>query len=207
MVNHLFLGLDVTICALSEAVPLAAADSGRLSILAPCLATQPGGVKPLFGHVQLRGAAISHVGSQFRAPGPRSGPGSGPCPPAPEQGLGPGGLLGKRHSFSQPALLTQRPHQVECGRGLRVYQIAARSDEQTHQNIAFASESWFDCWLTVSPVAIHAGCQEIADEFRSQEIDGQALLLLKEDHLMSTMNIKLGPALKIFARINMLKDS
>ncbi|XP_076132041.1 polyhomeotic-like protein 2 isoform X3 [Alosa pseudoharengus] len=51
------------------------------------------------------------------------------------------------------------------------------------------------------------GCQEIADEFRSQEIDGQALLLLKEDHLMSTMNIKLGPALKIFARISMLKDS
>ncbi|XP_061893782.1 polyhomeotic-like protein 2b isoform X3 [Entelurus aequoreus] len=51
------------------------------------------------------------------------------------------------------------------------------------------------------------GCQEIAEEFRSQEIDGQALLLLKEDHLMSTMNIKLGPALKIFASINLLKDS
>ncbi|XP_015192613.2 polyhomeotic-like protein 2 isoform X1 [Lepisosteus oculatus] len=51
------------------------------------------------------------------------------------------------------------------------------------------------------------GCQEIADEFRSQEIDGQAMLLLKEDHLMSAMNIKLGPALKIYARINMLKDS
>ncbi|XP_052450880.1 polyhomeotic-like protein 2 isoform X1 [Carassius gibelio] len=51
------------------------------------------------------------------------------------------------------------------------------------------------------------GCQEIAEEFRSQEIDGQALMLLKEDHLMSTMNLKLGPALKIFARISMLKDS
>ncbi|XP_061741651.1 polyhomeotic-like protein 2b isoform X2 [Nerophis ophidion] len=51
------------------------------------------------------------------------------------------------------------------------------------------------------------GCQENAEEFRSQEIDGQALLLLKEDHLMSTMNIKLGPALKIFASINLLKDS
>ncbi|XP_023130871.1 polyhomeotic-like protein 2 isoform X1 [Amphiprion ocellaris] len=51
------------------------------------------------------------------------------------------------------------------------------------------------------------GCLEIAEEFRSQEIDGQALLLLKEDHLMGTMNIKLGPALKIFAQINMLKDS
>ncbi|KAJ8264849.1 hypothetical protein COCON_G00139480 [Conger conger] len=51
------------------------------------------------------------------------------------------------------------------------------------------------------------GCLEIAEEFRSQEIDGQALLLLKEDHLMSTMNIKLGPALKIFARISLLRDS
>ncbi|MGH0160396.1 UNVERIFIED_CONTAM: hypothetical protein FKN15_040827 [Acipenser sinensis] len=51
------------------------------------------------------------------------------------------------------------------------------------------------------------GCQEIADEFRSQEIDGQAMLLLKEDHLMSAMNIKLGPALKIYARICLLKDS
>ncbi|XP_073512133.1 polyhomeotic-like protein 2 isoform X2 [Phyllobates terribilis] len=50
------------------------------------------------------------------------------------------------------------------------------------------------------------GCQEISEEFRVQEIDGQALLLLKEDHLMSTMNIKLGPALKLYARISMLKD-
>uniref|UniRef100_A0AAY5K644 Polyhomeotic-like protein 2 n=1 Tax=Esox lucius TaxID=8010 RepID=A0AAY5K644_ESOLU len=51
------------------------------------------------------------------------------------------------------------------------------------------------------------GCLEIAEEFRSQEIDGQSLLLLKEDHLMGTMNIKLGPALKIFAQISMLRDS
>lgn len=65
----------------------------------------------------------------------------------------------------------------------------------------------FYCVSDLFSVVLCAGCQEIADEFRSQEIDGQALLLLKEDHLMSTMNIKLGPALKIFARINMLKDS
>ncbi|XP_029471001.1 polyhomeotic-like protein 3 isoform X3 [Rhinatrema bivittatum] len=51
------------------------------------------------------------------------------------------------------------------------------------------------------------GCQDIANEFRAQEIDGQALLLLKEDHLMSAMNIKLGPALKICARINSLKET
>ncbi|KAK7884468.1 hypothetical protein WMY93_027591 [Mugilogobius chulae] len=51
------------------------------------------------------------------------------------------------------------------------------------------------------------GCLDIAEEFRSQEIDGQALLLLKEDHLMGAMNIKLGPALKIYAQISLLKDS
>ena len=49
------------------------------------------------------------------------------------------------------------------------------------------------------------GCREYADEFRSQEIDGQALLLLKEDHLMQAMNIKLGPALKICSKINSLR--
>ncbi|XP_069474658.1 polyhomeotic-like protein 3 isoform X2 [Ambystoma mexicanum] len=51
------------------------------------------------------------------------------------------------------------------------------------------------------------GCHIIADEFRIQEIDGQALLLLKEDHLMGAMNIKLGPALKICAHIKSLRES
>lgn len=51
-----------------------------------------------------------------------------------------------------------------------------------------------------------AGCEDLAGHFLSQEIDGQALLLLKEEHLMSTMNIKLGPALKICASINSLRD-
>ncbi|MCI4373930.1 hypothetical protein PGIGA_G00000160 [Pangasianodon gigas] len=50
------------------------------------------------------------------------------------------------------------------------------------------------------------GCEDLAGHFLSQEIDGQALLLLKEEHLMSTMNIKLGPALKICASINSLRD-
>ncbi|XP_041077495.1 polyhomeotic-like protein 1 isoform X2 [Polyodon spathula] len=50
------------------------------------------------------------------------------------------------------------------------------------------------------------GCQEVATEFLAQKIDGQALLLLKEEHLMTAMNIKLGPALKICAHINMLKE-
>ena len=45
------------------------------------------------------------------------------------------------------------------------------------------------------------GCSQYAEEFISQEIDGQALLLLNEDHLMSNLNVKLGPALKILAKI------
>ncbi|XP_052036646.1 polyhomeotic-like protein 3 isoform X3 [Apodemus sylvaticus] len=61
-----------------------------------------------------------------------------------------------------------------------------------------------DVWAFIHSLP---GCQDVADEFRAQEIDGQALLLLKEDHLMSAMNMKLGPALKICARINSLKDS
>ncbi|XP_029309782.1 LOW QUALITY PROTEIN: polyhomeotic-like protein 3 [Cottoperca gobio] len=51
------------------------------------------------------------------------------------------------------------------------------------------------------------GGQDVAGEFRSQEIDGQALLLLTEEHLVSTMNLKLGPALKLCAHINSLKDA
>ncbi|XP_077592690.1 uncharacterized protein LOC144209981 isoform X2 [Stigmatopora nigra] len=49
------------------------------------------------------------------------------------------------------------------------------------------------------------GGGEVSSAFRLQEIDGQALLLLTEEHLMSGMNLKLGPALKICAHINALK--
>ena len=52
-----------------------------------------------------------------------------------------------------------------------------------------------------------SGCGMYAEDFKKQEIDGQALLLLTEEHLMSTMNIKLGPALKICSNIRTLKVS
>ncbi|ESN90610.1 hypothetical protein HELRODRAFT_108682 [Helobdella robusta] len=51
------------------------------------------------------------------------------------------------------------------------------------------------------------GCSLYADDFRKQEIDGQALLLLTEDHLMTAMNVKLGPALKICSNIRAMKDA
>ena len=40
------------------------------------------------------------------------------------------------------------------------------------------------------------GCAGYANDFAKQEIDGQALMLLKTDHLMSVMFMRLGPALK-----------
>lgn len=63
---------------------------------------------------------------------------------------------------------------------------------------------------TVTTLSLSLFCpggQDVAEEFRSQEIDGQALLLLTEDHLVSTMNLKLGPALKLCAHINALKEA
>ncbi|KAG7273834.1 hypothetical protein CRUP_011126 [Coryphaenoides rupestris] len=42
-----------------------------------------------------------------------------------------------------------------------------------------------------------AGCAEYAQVFREQAIDGETLPLLSEEHLLSTLGVKLGPALKI----------
>lgn len=48
-------------------------------------------------------------------------------------------------------------------------------------------------------------CEHIAEEFRLHEIDGVALFLIKEHHLIKTMNMKLGLALKMCATINSLR--
>ncbi|XP_032580964.1 polyhomeotic-proximal chromatin protein [Drosophila sechellia] len=50
------------------------------------------------------------------------------------------------------------------------------------------------------------GCQDYVDDFIQQEIDGQALLLLKEKHLVNAMGMKLGPALKIVAKVESIKE-
>ena len=51
-----------------------------------------------------------------------------------------------------------------------------------------------------------AGCSDYVEDFQLQEIDGQALMLLKADHLMSAMSIKLGPALKICSAIEGMRE-
>ena len=50
------------------------------------------------------------------------------------------------------------------------------------------------------------GCSDYVEDFALQEIDGQALMLLQADHLMTAMSIKLGPALKICEQVKQLKD-
>ncbi|KAF0304600.1 Polyhomeotic-like protein 2 [Amphibalanus amphitrite] len=49
------------------------------------------------------------------------------------------------------------------------------------------------------------GCSDYAEDFALQEIDGQALMLLRADHLMQAMSIRLGPALKICAKIDSMR--
>lgn len=49
------------------------------------------------------------------------------------------------------------------------------------------------------------GCAGYANEFLAQEVDGEALLLIKAEHLVMALSIKLGPALKIVACIDALR--
>lgn len=51
------------------------------------------------------------------------------------------------------------------------------------------------------------GCSNYAEDFAIQEIDGQALLLLKENHLVNAMGMRLGPALKIVAKVESMRVS
>ncbi|KAM5292793.1 polyhomeotic-like protein 3 isoform 1-T1 [Ctenodactylus gundi] len=114
------------------------------------------------------------------------------------------------HEDSVPSAMTtrlRRQSERERERELRDVRIRKMPENNDLLPVSQAEPSiWTvdDVWAFIHSLP---GCQDIADEFRAQEIDGQALLLLKEDHLMSAMNIKLGPALKICARINSLKES
>uniref|UniRef100_A0A3B5L6N9 SAM domain-containing protein n=1 Tax=Xiphophorus couchianus TaxID=32473 RepID=A0A3B5L6N9_9TELE len=47
-----------------------------------------------------------------------------------------------------------------------------------------------------------AGCAEYAQVFREHAIDGETLPLLTEEHLLNTLGLKLGPALKIRSQVH-----
>lgn len=71
------------------------------------------------------------------------------------------------------------------------------------QNWDNSPEKW-----TVDEVAQYIsgipGCENMAEKFRHHEIDGGALFLIKEHHLMMAMDVRLGPALKVCAAIGAL---
>lgn len=46
------------------------------------------------------------------------------------------------------------------------------------------------------------GCSDYAQVFKDHAIDGETLPLLTEEHLRSTMGLKLGPALKILSQVS-----
>jgi hypothetical protein len=65
----------------------------------------------------------------------------------------------------------------------------------------------FPCIVTPYPVGwsdwqiLMPPCYQV---FREQGIDGETLPLLTEEHLLTTMGLKLGPALKIRAQVSRL---
>ncbi|XP_071227399.1 polyhomeotic-like protein 2 isoform X9 [Salvelinus alpinus] len=154
--------------------------SSETKIQTPTTGQQPGGGSVTSSHPSHPGhREFSHCLDMSSYEGPPSPPLSAASSSAPRSQVGRGA-----------------EHTEGCGQELPLSQHFQPSDP-AKWNVEEVYE--FICSLP--------GCLEIAKEFRSQEIDGQSLLLLKEDHLMGTMNIKLGPALKLFAEISMLRDS
>uniref|UniRef100_A0A8C5I3T5 SAM domain-containing protein n=1 Tax=Gouania willdenowi TaxID=441366 RepID=A0A8C5I3T5_GOUWI len=51
------------------------------------------------------------------------------------------------------------------------------------------------------------GCKEHATTFKTEQIDGEAFLLLTQADIVKILSIKLGPALKIYNSILMLKNA
>ena len=49
------------------------------------------------------------------------------------------------------------------------------------------------------------GCDNIGSNFKAQHIDGEAFLLLDQTDIVKILGVKLGPAIKIFNSILMLK--
>ena len=74
-------------------------------------------------------------------------------------------------------------------------------------NKGFVTEANSLCFQVCDFVKNLSGCSDYVEDFQLQEIDGQALMLLKADHLMSAMQIKLGPALKICSAIDEMREA
>lgn len=81
----------------------------------------------------------------------------------------------------------------------------AEHDNEHELPLNYNPRSW-----TVDDVAAYiwkiTGREDFAEKFRAQDINGEALFLLREDHLMTYMGIKLGPALVICSVVRSLQE-
>lgn len=51
------------------------------------------------------------------------------------------------------------------------------------------------------------GCQDIGQKFADELIDGEAFLLLNQQDLLKVLNVKLGPAVKIYNSVILIRDA
>ena len=80
----------------------------------------------------------------------------------------------------------------------------SQTGARVYSDLANIASQW-DIEEVCKFVSSVTGCSEYCDVFREQEIDGQALILLTEEHLSDKMGIKLGPALKLKSKIDELR--
>ncbi|KAK3710166.1 hypothetical protein QZH41_010560 [Actinostola sp. cb2023] len=123
----------------------------------------------------------------------------------------------RRHSFKEEKPVPARtklvekgiqyvsPYYTSWGYGFTKLPVNGRRDyyyplhDETPSKEKVAMGKW-----TMEQVETHVtslGCTEQAKLFGQQEIDGEAFLLLTQSDIVTIMNIKLGPALKIFNSI------
>lgn len=79
-----------------------------------------------------------------------------------------------------------------------------QSNARIYSDFANIAAQW-DIEEVCKFVSSVTGCSEYCEVFREQEIDGQALILLTEEHLSNKMGLKLGPALKLKSKIDELR--
>ena len=58
----------------------------------------------------------------------------------------------------------------------------------------------------VTDFLTHLGYEAYVDKFTEHEIDGKALCLVRDHHLLMTLKLRLGPTLKIIEHVSVLKS-
>lgn len=104
----------------------------------------------------------------------------------------------------QPPKMTFQPVAVQQ---LNTFNSSALSQSYTSSadtQLPQGDPTEWNCEQVFEFVRCVAGVS-VAQVFQTQEVDGSALALIRDDHLVNTMQIKLGPALKIMSKFNELK--